>query len=172
MIHPTAVVGDPPEARTHRPLEASGRSRVRGVPPFIYPSATVEAFVTVDAGVERPTLVGPRAWLMKHVHVGHDASIGPECELAPGTVVGGWAILGAGVKCGVNATILPRKTIGAGARIGAGAVVTKDVPAGETWVGNPARPIKKEAARLEAFDPGCDPKADPLWVEWYDRSRA
>lgn len=172
MIHPTAVVGDPPEARGHRPLEASGRSRVPGHAPNIAEDATLEAFVTVDAGVECRTFIGARVWLMKHVHVGHDATVMQDCELAPGTVVGGYAFLGPGVKCGVNATILPRKHVGAGARIGAGAVVTKDVPAGETWVGNPARPLKKEAAGLEAFDPGLDPKADPLWIEWYDRSRA
>lgn len=45
-----------------------------------------------------------------------------------------------GASIGAGAVILPGITIGAGAMIGAGAVVTRDVPAGETWVGNPARP--------------------------------
>jgi acetyltransferase-like isoleucine patch superfamily enzyme len=42
---------------------------------------------------------------------------------------------------GAGAVILPGITIGAGAAIGAGAVVTRDVPAGETWAGNPARKL-------------------------------
>lgn len=44
-----------------------------------------------------------------------------------------------GASIGANVTILCGVTIGEGALIGAGSVVTKDVPAGETWVGNPAR---------------------------------
>ena len=46
-----------------------------------------------------------------------------------------------GASIGAGAVILPGLRIGAGAMIGAGAVVTRDVPAGETWVGNPARPL-------------------------------
>ena len=42
---------------------------------------------------------------------------------------------------GTGAIILPGVRIGRGAIVGAGAVVTKDVPAGTTAVGNPARPI-------------------------------
>lgn len=42
---------------------------------------------------------------------------------------------------GSHATILGGVTIGQGAIIGAGAVVTKDVPAGATVAGNPARVI-------------------------------
>jgi acetyltransferase-like isoleucine patch superfamily enzyme len=45
------------------------------------------------------------------------------------------AIIGGGV------TILPGVTIGAYARIGGGAVVTKDVPAAQIWVGNPAHEL-------------------------------
>lgn len=44
-----------------------------------------------------------------------------------------------GASIGSGAVILPGVTIGQYAMIGAGAVVTKDVPAGSTVVGNPAR---------------------------------
>lgn len=43
-----------------------------------------------------------------------------------------------GASIGANATIRCGVTIGEYAMIGAGAVVTKDVPAYETWTGNPA----------------------------------
>lgn len=47
-----------------------------------------------------------------------------------------------GASIGANATVLGGVTIGENALIGAGSVVTKDVPANELWVGNPARKIK------------------------------
>ncbi len=46
------------------------------------------------------------------------------------------------VWIGANAIILGNVTIGKGAMIGAGSVVTKDIPAGEVWAGNPARFIE------------------------------
>ncbi len=48
-----------------------------------------------------------------------------------------------GATIGAGSTILPGITIGRGAMIGAGSVVTKDIPAGELWVGCPAKFIKK-----------------------------
>lgn len=47
-----------------------------------------------------------------------------------------------GATIGAGATLLPGITIGEGAMIGAGSVVTKDVPAGEVWVGNPAHVVR------------------------------
>ncbi len=47
------------------------------------------------------------------------------------------------VFIGANATVLKGVTIGAKSIIGAGSVVTKDVPAGEIWAGNPAIFIRK-----------------------------
>lgn len=48
-----------------------------------------------------------------------------------------------GCSVGANSTIVCGITIGENAMIGAGSVVTKDVPAGELWLGNPAKFIKK-----------------------------
>ena len=44
-----------------------------------------------------------------------------------------------GASIGANATILGGITIGRFAMIGAGSVVTKDIPDGELWFGNPAK---------------------------------
>ena len=49
------------------------------------------------------------------------------------------------VWIGYNATILKGVRIGAGAIISPGAVVSEDVPAGETVAGNPAKPINVAA---------------------------
>jgi len=48
-----------------------------------------------------------------------------------------------GATIGAGSTILPGITIGQNAIIGAGSVVTHSVPAGELWLGNPARFVRK-----------------------------
>lgn len=60
-----------------------------------------------------------------------------------------WAqtVVERGASIGAGAVLLPGVRIGAGAMIGAGAVVTKDVPAGETWAGNPARRLSASIGR-------------------------
>lgn len=52
---------------------------------------------------------------------------------------------------GAHSTILKGVTIGKGAVIGAGSVVTKVVPPGEVWAGNPARRIKSLAPEAECI---------------------
>ena len=48
-----------------------------------------------------------------------------------------------GATIGAGSVILPGITIGANAFVGAGSVVTKDVPEGELWIGNPAKFYRK-----------------------------
>lgn len=48
-----------------------------------------------------------------------------------------------GVFIGAHAIILKGVTIGKGSIVGAGSVVTKSIPPGEIWAGNPARFIRK-----------------------------
>lgn len=48
-----------------------------------------------------------------------------------------------GASIGAGSTVICGITIGENAMIGAGSVVTKDVPAGELWYGNPAKFVRK-----------------------------
>ena len=51
-----------------------------------------------------------------------------------------------GASIGSNATILGGVEIGERALVGAGSVVTRNVPAGATVAGNPAKIVKKLSA--------------------------
>jgi UDP-2-acetamido-3-amino-2,3-dideoxy-glucuronate N-acetyltransferase len=53
-----------------------------------------------------------------------------------------------GASIGSGAVLLCGITIGENALIGAGSVVTKDVPAGATVVGNPARIVKSKSPKI------------------------
>jgi maltose O-acetyltransferase len=88
------------------------------------------------------------------VRIGARAQIGPGVQLlaadhprdpalrAQGIENGRPIVIGADVWIGGGALILPGVTIDDGAIVGAGAVVTRDVAAGSTVVGNPARPVR------------------------------
>ncbi len=56
-----------------------------------------------------------------------------------------------GASIGSGATILGGVRIGTGAVVGAGAVVSRDVAAGETVAGNPARPLRSRASSAPAL---------------------
>jgi UDP-N-acetylglucosamine acyltransferase len=142
--HSTAVIGGPPEHRDWKPGMAYYL-------PEIGSDVVINSFVTVDGGLQAPTKIGDRTFLMTKTHVGHDAEIGADCELAPGTVIGGHAVLEDGVRCGVGVLVRPGIRVGARARLGAGAVVVDDVPADQVWVGNPAHDIRR-SSHQEAYE--------------------
>lgn len=87
------------------------------------------------------------------VTIGDKTQIGPGCQLLAanhprdaatrdaGLEFGRPVTVGRNVWIGGGALILPGVFVGDDAVIGAGAVVTRDVPAGATVVGNPARPL-------------------------------
>lgn len=77
-----------------------------------------------------------------------DAELGERVNIGAGAVTANFdglvkhrTTIGEGAFIGVDTMLRAPITIGPGARTGAGAVVTRDVPAGETVVGMPARRI-------------------------------
>lgn len=107
----------------------------------IHPGATIGRRFFIDHGMG--------------VVIGETAVIGDDVTLYHGVTLGGtsWSkgrrhpTLEDGVVVGAGAKVLGPITIGARAKVGSNAVVVKDVPAGATAVGNPARVIDTEQAQ-------------------------
>ena len=94
------------------------------------------------------------------VVIGETAEIGDDCTLYHGVTLGGTSwnkgkrhpTLGNGVVIGAGAKVLGPITVGAGAKIGSNAVVVKEVPAGATAIGIPARIVEmQEGAQSGRF---------------------
>lgn len=83
--------------------------------------------------------------------IGHDLVMGDGCIINHNAGISGCVTLGNWVLVGAGATILPKVSIGDDATVGAGSVVTKDIPPGETWIGCPARPMRKEATNGKLY---------------------
>ncbi|QFG69751.1 acetyltransferase [Ornithinimicrobium pratense] len=82
-----------------------------------------------------------------HVHVNinvtvaHDVTLDDYVTLNPQAALSGDVTVKAAATVGTGAVVRQGLTIGSRATIGAGAAVVKDVPAGATWAGVPARPL-------------------------------
>lgn len=73
----------------------------------------------------------------------HDVRLGDCCVFNSGVKLSGGVVIGSRCLIGAGATILQYLKIGDEVNVGAGAVVTKDVAAGTTVVGVPAKPLNR-----------------------------
>ena len=114
----------------------------------IHPDAVISASAVLGSGatVMAAAVINADARLGDNVIVNtgaiveHDCVIGNHVHIATGAKLSGGVIVGDGTHIGVGAVVRQCIRIGMGALIGAGAVVVKDVPDGQSVMGNPARP--------------------------------
>lgn len=111
----------------------------------IHPGATIGRRVFIDHGMG--------------VVIGETSEVGDDVTLYHGVTLGGTSLekvkrhptLENGVIVGAGAKILGPLVIGVGARVGSNAVVLKDVPAGATVVGIPAREVGQQRTAPTEF---------------------
>ena len=111
------------------------------------------ATIGVDSKVSSHTFVCEGVHIGDRVFIGHGVTFindkYPRAANADGSMQtdADWELIRTqvedGATVGSGATLLGGITIGAGAIVGAGSLVTKSVPPGEIWAGNPARFIRK-----------------------------
>lgn len=112
---------------------------------------SVGANACVDRGAWVDTVVGENSKIDNLVQIGHGVQIGRSCAIAANTGISGSVKIGDGVQMGGAVGIADHLEIGSGARLAGHAGVMENVPAGETWAGFPAKPIRRwlrEAAWL------------------------
>ncbi len=97
---------------------------------------------TVDRGLFDDTVIGEASHIDNLCHIGHNCRIGRNFVAAAFLGLSGSIEIGDNVQCGGRVGVKDHVRIGTGARIAAGAAVLSDVPAGETWAGYPAKPIR------------------------------
>ncbi|MDH3193662.1 MAG: acetyltransferase [Acidimicrobiia bacterium] len=113
---------------------------------LIHPTTSIGRSVSIGSGTviqahavaTSDVRIGQHVVVMPGVVLTHDNVVEDFSTIASGTMVGGGVQIGRGAYIGAGAVIREGVLIGERAMIGMGSVVTKDVPAGETWFGVPA----------------------------------
>lgn len=104
---------------------------------------TIGANSCIDRGAHEDTVIGENSKIDNLVMIGHNCVIGRNALMAAHTGISGSVTVGDNVMFGGRAGVGDHIAIGEGARIAAGAGILADVPAGETWSGYPAKPIRQ-----------------------------
>lgn len=117
---------------------------------LIHPRVVLPGSCSIDAGsivldgvvLTADVEVGRHVVLMPQVTLTHGCTVHDFATLCAGVSLAGNVEVGEAAYLGMNASVREGVRIGAGATVGMGSAVLQDVPAGQTWVGVPARRIR------------------------------
>ena len=143
---------------TARPAVGCSRARLAAsldlpldrYPALVHPSAQLAPSCALGAGsvvfagvvATADVTIGAHVAVMPHVVLTHDCVVEDYATFAAGVRLGGGVRIGREAYLGAGAMIREGLTIGPSALVGMGSVVLRDIPAGQVWGGNPARPLR------------------------------
>lgn len=97
----------------------------------------------IDRGALADTVIGDYTKINNLCHIAHNNKIGKNVTITGCVNISGSNVIDDNVWIAPNASIRGWLHIGEGSTVGMAAVVVKDIPANETWVGNPAHKLEK-----------------------------
>ena len=108
---------------------------------WVSSTARVEEGAAVMAGavVQSGAVIGAHSIVNSGAVLEHDVVLDEHVHVAPGATLGGAVRVGPLAHIGLGAAVRDHVSIGPGATVGMGAVVVRDVAAGATVMGVPAR---------------------------------
>jgi UDP-3-O-[3-hydroxymyristoyl] glucosamine N-acyltransferase len=104
---------------------------------------SVGANTCIDRGAYDDTVIGEGTKIDNLVQIGHNTRIGRHCVLAGHVGISGSVTIGDGSQLGGKAGVTDHVRIGAGCKLAAASWAMNDIPDGEVWGGQPARPHRR-----------------------------
>ena len=111
----------------------------------------IGANTAIDRGAGPDTVIGMGTVIDNLVQIAHNVKIGRGCVIVAQVGISGSTIIEDFAVLGGQSGVAGHLEVGRGARIAAQSGVTKDVPAGEEWVGFPAAPRREYWKQLAAI---------------------
>ena len=111
----------------------------------------IGANTTIDRGANRDTVIGQGTKIDNQVQIGHNVVVGRHCVIVAHAGVSGSTVLEDYVVLAGKVGLSGHLRIGRGAQVAGGSNVADDIPAGERWVGTPAKPIRQWMGEMRAL---------------------
>jgi UDP-3-O-[3-hydroxymyristoyl] glucosamine N-acyltransferase len=135
--------------------ERHENSRLEKFPHFkgvvIGDNVEICANTNIARGSLTDTIIGEGTKIDALVHIAHNASVGKNCMLTAGTIIGGSAVIGDSCWTGLNSTVKDHARVGNNVIVGAGACVIHDIPDGDIVAGVPAKSIRHKVTASDVF---------------------
>jgi len=111
----------------------------------------IGASTTIDRAKVGETVIGSGTRIDNQVMIGHNCQIGRHNLLVSQVGLAGSVTTGEYVVCAGQVGVADHVHLGDRAIVGAQAGVVRDMPAGQTYLGNPAGPMAETSKQLAAF---------------------